>query len=40
MYYGGSAEVKIESQTGQGTTVRIWIPVVNGSDREEADREE
>ena len=40
MYYGGSAEVKIESQTGQGTTVRIWIPVVGGSDREEADREE
>ncbi len=29
MYYGGSAEVKIESRIGQGTTVRIRIPAAD-----------
>ena len=33
MYYGENADVKIESQAGQGTTVRIWIPVVIEPDR-------
>lgn len=32
MYYGDKAEVKIESLAGQGTTVRIWIPVTGESD--------
>ena len=27
MYYGDSAEVRMESQLGQGTTVQIRIPV-------------
>lgn len=40
MYYGESAEVKIESLLGQGTTVKISIPVGNEPGTEKADREE
>ncbi|MDE6600667.1 MAG: sensor histidine kinase [Lachnospiraceae bacterium] len=40
MYYGESAEVKIESQAGQGTAVRILIPVVNAPFGEETGGEE
>ena len=37
MYYGETAEVRIESQSGQGTTVQIRIPVGEGSDGGQAE---
>lgn len=37
MYYGETAEVRIESRPGQGTTVQIRIPVDDGSDAEKTE---
>ena len=32
MYYGERAKVVVESQLGQGTSIRIWIPVIGGAE--------